>query len=455
MKKLQHPQSSLAASPSLDVFSVLPTATGLKSFRLREIPCIHPLNDDGPYEIYVQSNFPISLEMSRIYVKFRIFDSTGNPHPATKQVRQPNDTYLATPTEVVAPCQAFAKALFHHATATVDGVTIEDIPLFHMKSFLEFEFSTSGKLKEQMSRNLLYSTVDNGEDDDQNPGYLGRAALTHNGAAAEVYFRPALALFQQDKLWLRNTELRLRFDRNPDSMLLDCHDANQARGGPTFKVKIDDLRLIVTEVDAEIQPVNHIESRLAAGAAACYNLRIAEMRSFHIPRDRNEYEVTLSNSATTPMRVAIAFVPNDSFHSQHKLSVFNFVPANIRQIDLLLSGVPVGYAAPYENDWARKNYLRLFTAHHDALGLGERTGATNDISYEAFGKNRCLYAWSISPNSEDACLNAMSSSILSVKISFAAPVAQALMMVVYLEDTSVLQLSAGRKVITANTVVHV
>jgi len=157
MKKLQHPQSSLAASPSLDVFSVLPTACGLRSFRKRMISCIHPLSDDNSsYEFYVQSNFPISLEMSRIYIKFRIFNSSGQPHPATKQVRQPDQTYVTAPTETIAPTQAFSKAFFHHVTASVDGVTIEDISLFHMKSFLEFEFSSSEALKKEMSRNLIY-----------------------------------------------------------------------------------------------------------------------------------------------------------------------------------------------------------------------------------------------------------------------------------------------------------
>ena len=452
MKGIQHPDSSFAVNSSLDLFSVLPTAVGAKSFRVREIPPIHPVTSDGPFEFHVQSQYMIDLSKTYVYCKFAIYNDQGQPHPLLAERVDANGVKSMVASTRVAPVQALAKALFNHATVTVDGVQVEDIPLFHYKSFFEFEYTASPPQKAQLSRNLLYSVKDDGTDNVANPGYLERHEWCKGGAVHECQFRPALALFQQDKLWLKNTELRIRFNRNGDTILINNYDANQAP--EQYHLHIVDMRLLVNEVDVEEPAIVNMEAALASGRNALYNIRPVEMRSFHVASGRREYEVVLSNTPKVPLRVLLAFVPNDSFHGaqEQNRSVYNFVPGNVYQISLMLSGANVGYASPFPIRWNKKQYMRVFQAHLDNLGI---SNTSNGISFDDFGKHRALYTWCISPHSEDACLNMVEPGILSVKITFDTALTESLMMIAYLEETSVLQLTSSRNVATTHSMTHV
>ena len=442
MKRLQHPASSYATHSSLDLFSVLPTSVGEKSGREREIPTVHPLTSEGPFEFQLQSQYAVDLSRSYVYCKFRIFTEQGLPHPATKRVQQKDGTFADIEAERVAPAQGLAKAIFSHATVTVNGVTVEDVPLFHFKSFLEYEYTANQKQKEQLERNLMYSTLDDGLEDDTNDGYIERAGWLKGGQVGEMQFRPALALFQQEKVWPRSTDLRIRFDRNPDSMLLECYDA--AQGGMKFKLHIDDMRLLVREVDLEEQANESIERALQAGNNILYNLRPVEMRSFHLAAGRQEFESVLTNTPRIPLRCLICFVPNKNFQGDLQTSLFRFVPGGVGNISLMIGGAPVGYASSVPIDWANNLYMRVYQAHIDALGM---KNDWSGVTFEQFGKFRALYCWEISPNSEDDCMSLAEPGILSVKINFAAPLPEPLMMVAYLESTSVIQVTSTRNVI--------
>jgi len=446
MKRLQHPASSYATSGSLDLFSVLPTSVGEKAGRDREIPTVHPLTSQGPFEFHLQSQYALDLSRSYIYCRFRIFNDKGQPHPTEYRIKNADDTYSMVPAHKVAPVQALAKAIFSQATVTVNGVTVEDVPLFHFKSFLEYEYTADLKHKEQLERNMMYSTLEDGDEDQSNGGYTERAEWLSGGQVGEMQFRPALALFQQDKVWLRNTELRLRFERNSDTMLLECFNAQQANPQPVFKLHIDDIRFIVREVELDEQANLSIESALQAGNNVIYNLRPVEMRSFHVAAGRQEFEAILTNTPRIPLRCLLCFVPNENFQGTWNKSLFKLVPGNVSTITLMLGGAPVGYAATFPIDWKKNQYMRVFQAHLDTLGI---KNGSNGVTFESFGKFRALYCWEISPNSEDACMNLAEPGIVSVKITFAEPLAEPLMMVVYLENTSVLQVTATRNVINS------
>ena len=186
---------------------------------------IFPMADlqSGPIEFQIpgDANF-IDLKSTMLHVEVAITDLAGK-------------AYTDVEKEGVLVNNAL-HSIFSDIIVKIGDTIVEGgDQTYPMKAYIDTMFAYSNKA---MDRQLMcagfYKDTATAMDGASNAGYVSRKALTTVGAVTELYGKPMLSIFQQNKYLLNHTKMSLKLIRSKPEFALMSLDSGEK---PRFKIK--------------------------------------------------------------------------------------------------------------------------------------------------------------------------------------------------------------------------
>lgn len=239
MNRFIDQHSSLSTKSERDLFSLPPTQVAIKRAFKDVVHPSNPITHDGPYEFRIppDPNF-LNLSKHNIYFQMRIVrpDNTNLVNQGDAAVQDP----------LVAPINAIGKTFFKQVKLFLNSKLAYDSgDKYHYRAYLETLLNYGSEAKASHLSSCLYSTETGNIDAADNEAFTSRAELFRGSQWVEVMAPVHVDLMMQDRFLLPHTELRLELHRNPDALLLMCHQANAL----AYKIEVREVRLFMEKVE--------------------------------------------------------------------------------------------------------------------------------------------------------------------------------------------------------------
>lgn len=417
-------------SNGLDVFSVPPVDNVLKEGKTVYYYPINSADSKGPFDFVI----PRDPE-SYIYMPYTRLEGVV-------KVTKADGTNLAAAdnTSVV---NLFTQSLFKQVECEINGTQVCDIstPSYAWKSFIETHLTYNDGAKKTHLQCSMYEKDENGKETNltnENDGAVARFA--HISGGKSFYFSNIIHsdFLHCQRYLIPNTELKMKFIRNEDSLSL------LAAAGNTAKIVLSNLKLSVRKI--KIDPMyREAQEKKLLTHPAIYPLTQSKIKNFQIPVGTKSIEIPSIIQGNLPRSIIIGFLSSSAFNGEITGNPFHFNHHNVSSFNLKLNGSPV-VPTVFQPDWATKNCMREYRWFLDNSGIAHEND-TNDITFEDYINNSNFWCFDLTP---DQCnsfhLHSTLQGNLDVNIGFTSSLTAALHMIVYASFNSVIAIDADRNV---------
>ncbi|GFN95581.1 hypothetical protein PoB_002208700 [Plakobranchus ocellatus] len=232
MGDLLHPNSCECAFCCLDLFAVPPTQSSVENGFWVEHHPISTLTDTGPVEFVVNGSGEEYTDLPETFLHVRV------------KVTKP-DRGALTDTDIVAPTNLYAEALFSQVDVSLNGnLTTPSQNTYPWRCFLESLLSygpdaLGSQLALSGSSRDTAGELDN-MDGEKNEGFAERAKWIKGSKECDMLCRVHADIFHQEKFLINGVCMKLHFVRSKNSFVLLTSD-DQAG----YKVKLTQASLYV------------------------------------------------------------------------------------------------------------------------------------------------------------------------------------------------------------------
>jgi hypothetical protein len=424
----------------LDLLLTPYTQTAILSGKWIEIKSKSQLVD-GPVEFDVPGVGENYYDLANSYVYFVTSISTNHLTDGTS-VKKVN----------VAPVNLFLHSMFSQLDITLGDETItQSTNLYPYRAMFETLLNYSQDAKESYLGNSLFYKDTAGKmeyaDYASNSGFVKRKELTLD-KQFELMGRLHADIFMQDRYMLNNVPISITLTRNkPEFCLLGPLEYIPSGGSATkltYKVNIHVASLFIRQVT--LNPDVLIGHAMALEkTTAKYPIKRVEMKNVGISASNSTFSQNL-HSGIMPQRVVIGFIDAKALTGHYEKYPFNFHHFKIKEIELKVNDKSVPFnkvMTDFDSQKTLQGYHSLFTGI-DKLQEG------NFITREDYNKGGYnLFAYDLTSDlCSGAHLDLIENGTLSIEVTFAEVLANAVNMIVYMEMQRMIEITKDRNVIT-------
>ena len=203
-----------------------------------------------------------------------------------------------------------------------------------------------------------------------NMGLGTRSEWTKTSKTVELQGRIHSDLFNQEKLFLNDVDLMVKFHHHkPEFCLLSVNIA------PTYKIIIMDAILYVKKIELTPSVFNAINTVLNDKNAQ-YSITRTTPKVFTVPRGQQSKHIDNAFLGEISKCIAICMMDNDSYNGNYKKNPFNFMHYSLSQIGISVNGEEVPFK-PLKLNFDEK----LFVTAYNTLfsGTGKLHGNSGSI----------------------------------------------------------------------------
>jgi len=357
----------------------------------------------------------------------------------TKPDNQACDHAHTTDPDKVCVVNNFAQSLWRNVKVEVNGVVVEDTNDLHpYRGYLEALFNYNSKVLEKRG-SLFGWAKDTSSKLDKNIKGAGNQGMDHRTkpfmSSATVTLVSKLSCdMMEEKLYLPpNWDVILRLDRSPNSFALIAGAETIA-----YEVHITSLKLFVQRVGIRDELVEAHKKLFASlpQNTLRYPARRIAMKKHVIPPSVMNHSLVLSESASIPDRILVAFISKTACAGMYAENPFNLMHKSVNKIQLDVSSTKVPRVA-FEPDFSKPNgYIREFYETLASVGAHEGN-STITLTADEYAHGFTVFSFCLGPRREHgALLGAQRTGKVVLNLAFAEASADSFEVVVLAETRS-------------------
>ena len=424
-----------------DLFTKLPTQVNIESTNLVEYKSKTSLQDGGPLEFSIPGSVD-NIDFSKSYldmvVKVTKVDGTNIiPNPPAPRAGQD----AANP-EFAGPVNLFMHSLFKNVVLEIGGQIISDTSNnYPYRSYLETLLHYGRDAKASHLQEALYykDTIPELINDD-NEGLKKRRNLIKEGKKLQLKGRLHLDMFQQSKVLMDHTEVKLRLVRHDPEFALVTQNI-------ACKIKIEEASFFVckhrptpTAWSAILKENQKTNARYPIKRVVVKNYQISQ-GDYQINRD----DIFLG---TVPAVMVFGIVDSAAYSGSYGKNPFNFEHCYMTSATVSISGQPAtvqSYNFDFENNRFLDGYHSLFEG--SAIGY---TNSGIDIERDNYPSGYALIQCDLTKSMSNYAMMKDSSNKGDVRleIKFGRPLANSMVLIVMGIHLNELEITNKREVLT-------
>lgn len=426
----------------LDLEFVPPTQIAIDKTKYEKIFPTVSINQHAPIEFEIISGDDyLDLSQSYLYLKCRI---TRNGNSFAKPGGGCEDA------DVVFPVNGTLFSLFRDVEVYLNNQKIsQNTSLYPYRCYFENMLNYNEEVQDRWLKMAMFDTESAGFDtldkiiDDDNTDYENISAQTRFQRTRfskpfELVGRIHHELFQQPKLLINRSELRIRFERHDPRFFLMAKDNTKQ-----FDIVIDKAVFYVCkkEISASVQAQHQ---KLLLHKTLKYPMVNVQMRSFTLGPNRNDLSEQNIYSGQLPRRVIIGFIDSERIENNFDKNPYVFSHHDLGKICLKTNGTPVTYQE-IEMDFTNNNFYEGYTAF--LKGCNRLfDDSTNVVTPEMFANNFCIHIFNLSSDAEDTTNDIIREGKLSLEAITKTSITKPVTIIIYMEFESVMEIDNNRRV---------
>ena len=342
------------------------------------------IDDQGPYEIIINSNDMeyMFLPTARLTGSFKVTKGEGEAIGEGDNVSIINN---------------LPSSLWKQVECYVGNVQIEDTSssTYHYKALIQTLLSYDNQCKESTLESSLYvedsilkEAVDeyNCKDAAKNKALFERKKLIKLSKKCDFSTPLHVDFFQCGRYIPPNTEIKLKFIRNDDDLLL--------MGEAGYKIKLLDLNLFVRKIfiNEKIR-TNQTHLYKTLNKNMIFPYPTTKIRAFTLTSNITSKALTICEGIL-PQQVIIGFVKNSAYSGGVQENPYNFKHFGLKRMRFKKNGESFP-AEAFEPDWTNKNYTKEYRWVMDNTGI-LHNNVSNGLTMDQWASHKNLWAYDLS-----------------------------------------------------------
>ena len=412
-----HEHSHNTVSADLDLFKVNPTQTSKTGGTW--IP-VQPVTESASstqlqFVLPGSDEFFTDLGNSLLVVEATVTKKDGSALPGA-----------ASPNLKVWPVSNFPHAIFERMTCTINSVDVEHNAAYAQTAYIVNLMEQPEHVKKgRLTGEGWLEDEATGVDAADVPAAVAsaRKKLIADSRKQSFFIRPFTALNSQMRSLPPGVSIKLLFTRSNAAQCLMSTDDD-----PDVKVNILKAEWFVRRNSVNPTILRAHNARLLEGHTYKLPLEKFRTRVHTVPQGVRTHRIVLDQDDVIPTKVYLSMLTHKAHVGDFKLNPYKYTHHNLTSIELSIDGVPVGKRI--DTDFENKAYAHAYG--HTIASQGMLTsGASSGITYDDFGKNKCVFAWSTAtdlPTKDDGTYfhlrrNACTAVVLTFKDALTEPLA--------------------------------
>lgn len=431
MYNLLDKRSQLAGKTEIDLFSVPATQVAIERAFWEEIHLKHTLTDSGPFEFHIPAQ-PQYLDFTKnyLYIELDIVTSNGS---------QISNLFDENNALLVGPINLLGKTLFKQVKVYLNNKTCFDSgDTYAFVSYVETELNYGSDAKRTHLLTSLYARDDYMKMNTlQNTGLVKRSSRFGMGGTVQIMSPIQCDIFNQEKLMLSHTDLRIELHRNTDDFCLMSEENN-------YKISMKKLSWFVRKVDIASSLALSIENFLTKSSAK-YPIRRVLCKTFNIDRNSQDTPHLIVSNGQVPRRLIVTFVDRKAFFGNFNLNPFCFMPYNLREITVTTGGFTFP-KTPIELNFTTGKYVHGYVNLLEALGLAQMDRG-NSLTLNEFANGYFFHAVDLTADNNDGLAwDLIQEGTCTVRVIFREVLQNDIKMLCFLEYDNLLTIDKNRNV---------
>ena len=430
---LIHTMSKECLKSELDIFRVPMTQTSIEQSYYVEVPPLTALNQTSPVEFHVAgcTDYYMDLNNSYLFIRAKITKADGSNLTANDSVGFVN--YAASSIFSQLDVTLGDRIISHSSNSYPYRCIIECLTNYNREA-LDIQFG-----------NALFSMdtaghMDVAVVDGNNAGLKKRGGYTANSRTIEMTSAIHSDIFHQDRLLINGIDLKLKFTRSKNSFCLMNATAEE------YKVVLENVSLFIKKVGIS-PPVRLAHAKALQQANARYPIDRVVVKTYSLTAGSRVAGIDHLFLGKIPEKVVIGFVNDIAFNGSYAHNPFNFHHYDIEFFCLYIDGQQFP-AKPYQGRLERGGGAREYQNLYASTGCYLKNQAMA-IDRDQFISGYTLYCFNL--NADDANGGHMSlarNGNARVELRFANPLPHTINMICYSVETSIIEISSRRQVLT-------
>ena len=326
----------------LCIFDKRPIQTDIEDTKFQKYYPTHTIEQGGPIEFLIdgQSESYIDLQDIFLNLQYRIKKADGS------NIRKADDK--------VAPINLPIASLFRDVSVIVGEKQIEGGNSLYpytsyLKSLLQFQSQAKKTHLEVMG---WYKDEAGDMESDTNDGHGKRKATIKDTKPTELFGPLFRDIFQQEKLLINNTSMRIKLLPSKPEFALMAFGATS-----DFKIVVKSAILYVRRRVIAPGVINgHAKGMQTQNAH--YPVNHTDIISFTIPANTRTHIKEQLFPGQQPKFLILGMVENDAFNGNIKKNPFNFQHFKMNKLGIYKDGSSVGM------DVLSRTLIMIFSLHH-------------------------------------------------------------------------------------------
>lgn len=429
-------EMTCCTSSNLDIFTQVPHDISIKDTNFIAIETKNNLAENTPIEFVINKYDQTYIDLTESYldISFKV-----------QQIKNGRVSDL-TDNEKVIPNANLLNTLFQRIDLDVQGTVLTaSTNTYSYKSYFENLFGYDKFTQIYKQSEQLLNFDEPGEFDNVDPTTLKPSQKQRAAAIAkskEVFLRGKLSLdfFNSNKAIPNGVSVHIRLTRNKPEFILNA-DLTVPDAPDGYKITILSAKLWIGKVEPSVTVFkHHIENFEKTDAK--YNFMHGNIWTKLLHKDATRYSESNIFSGNVPNFMILGFVKNKAFVGDYAFNPYDFVHANINYLCVTIDGKP----RPIQNykfDFEKNNFLEGFHT------LFDNSPNVPPITTEAYAKGYFFVVIDLTDNNSGFSLvkSGPRHGNVDVEISFAKPLDQNYMLIIYHAAPASVNINKAREII--------
>lgn len=336
-----------------------------------------------------------------------------------------------------------AGTLFEQLDVYINNELALSHPHYGYRAIMETLLTYGSHAKDTWLQSGLYYKDTGGELDtltNVNVGFRRRKEHLTQSRSVELISKIHSDLFNQERMLLNNTDLKLVFTRQVDDFCL------MAANAENIKIEIEEASLLVRRCKLGLSKDLEIQKRLQTEDAKYFIPRV-QLKTFTYAQGPRNIEIrNFANGRDLPTRLLICMVDNNAFNGQKALNPFNFKHYNMSSADILVNGKTV-LAKPMSMNMATNEYLQAYWNTMSSLGYNFKDDGCG-ITRNEFNEGYFLLCTDLSATlCGGEYYDPIQTGHLDIELTFSQALPETVNVILYMEFNNTIAINKARRVV--------
>lgn len=414
----------------LNIFNELPTQLSVENGQWVWHKPISSIGSSSVIEFAVPGSgeYYTDLAMTMLYCKVKIVKTDGTALPTGANVALVNNSL---------------HSLFKQCEVKLNDTTVSPSAAnYPYRAYIEtlLNFGNDAK-NSHLGTAGWYKDTSSQFDELTNAGFVKRKALATESKEIELYGNIFCDIFNFNKYLINGVQLKISLTRNSNNFALfsDTDDA--------YKIEFLDAALVVRKM--KIMPkiiLAHQHGLLRSNAKYPFTRTEIKTKTLPVAIQNDSFDNIFLGDM--PKRVIIGLVSNSAYKGAVKKNPYNFKNQNLNYLTLFVDNEQIPSKALTPN-YTTQQFTLAYHTLFSGTGVHFKDDG-NDISLSDYYQGYALYAFDLTPDgsaSDNTFQNPVKRGQLRLDLGFSDPLQESVVVLVYAEFQSCLQIDRNRTII--------